>query len=363
MTLAVKPELGRGKWRFLFTGSRHISFQNSCYRRNMFKHTTQQHWKASQKNLKIRWREQGRRSSHRLGRSTMQFSRGKQILAGANFCGRSGVNSSVKPPFPPSYLLFSKAMCSDKGAGFVFTKRESETTLKKTGSPATHTCTQARSTRGCAESSSPGLQSDREVEKSSTRRCLSTVPHVLSGSLPQARVRSWLRCPRNDPSQKGFVPIVAMDYWAPLAPKLPPPSTAWSLCHKGHMVPGRVDACLTGGKLWAKLGPGQTCSVRWPMSVWQGDKGRRFSTAQRDLVNAVWTTWKFFLCFKAKRVGPRLAYQSIEYCRLDCSPWHHCNWQMHTSIKWVQVKSQFNDGAKHSRCTFTAVLHFQLQYV
>ena len=69
-------------------------------------------------------------SSPRLGRSTMQFPSDEQIPTGANFCRRQVFNSSVTPPFPPSYLLVSKSMCSNKGIGFVFVKDESEMTLK-----------------------------------------------------------------------------------------------------------------------------------------------------------------------------------------------------------------------------------------
>lgn len=55
--------------------------------------------------------------------------------------------------------------------------------------------------------------------------------------------------PRNGCSHTGLMPTAAMDYRAPLVPKLPPGAKTWSECHKGHVVLAGVDAWVTGEKL------------------------------------------------------------------------------------------------------------------
>lgn len=42
---------------------------------------------------------------------------------------------------------------------------------------------------------------------------------------------------------------LAVDYRAPLAPKVPPCAIAWSECHKGYRVLAGVDAWVAGEKL------------------------------------------------------------------------------------------------------------------
>lgn len=199
---------------------------------------------------------------------------------------------------------------------------------------------QARSTTGWGEASSPALQSSLEVEKLRTRWCLSAVPRMLANSRSQARVWSWLRCPRNGSSQKGFVPTVAMDYRACPAPKLPPSSVAWSECHKGIHSGECQGGCLArrAKAAWAKL------------AVSVGPWGCEKETKAEDLAQhrGTWwivydLLWNFFLFLKVRRVGPRLPHQSIKCCGLDGSPWDwdnsSCSQQIHTSTKWVQTKS------------------------
>lgn len=173
------------------------------------------------------WAREG--SSPRLGRSTMQFPSDKHKTAGANFCGRR-VFSSCYYSLSHSYLLVSKSMCSNKSVGFVFVKDESGTTLKNRLTHHPHSRAspfykELRKRPPHPISRAPWKRRSWAWHSALAPSHTSSLIQPIAG---QCVILTMLPTdsPRKSSSQKGFMPRVAVDYRAPLAPKLPPSTVA-----------------------------------------------------------------------------------------------------------------------------------------